>query len=82
MMLLLELPSGTDTAAIIAAAARRGLQIGDIEEMRLQPDPARPGLLLGYGNLDDRVIDEAVAILSDLVVQASGAPSGPYDTLR
>lgn len=80
MMLLLELPSGTDTAAIIAAAARRGLQIGDIEEMRLQPDPARPGLLLGYGNLDDRVIDEAVAILSDLVVQASGAPSGLYDT--
>jgi GntR family transcriptional regulator / MocR family aminotransferase len=31
MMLLLELPSGTDTAAIIAAAARHGLQIGDIE---------------------------------------------------
>ena len=73
MMLLLELPSGTDTPSIIAAAARCGLQIGDIEELRLQPDPARPGLLLGYGNLEDRVIDEAVAILSDLVVQAGGA---------
>jgi len=73
MMLLLELPSGTDTASIIAAAARRGLHIGDIEEMRLEPDPARPGLLLGYGNLDDKVIDEAVAILSDLIGQAGGA---------
>jgi GntR family transcriptional regulator / MocR family aminotransferase len=72
MMLLLELPPGTDTASIIAAAARRGLQVGDIEEMRLQPDPARPGLLLGYGNLDDRVVDEAVSLLSDLVVQATG----------
>jgi len=68
MMMLLELPAGTDTAAIIAAAARRGLQLGDVEEMRLQPDPTRPGLLLGYGNLDDKRVDEAVAILSDVVV--------------
>ena len=72
MMLLLELPSGTDTRSIIAAAARRGLQVGDIEEMRLQPDPSRPGLLLGYGNLDNTSIDEAVGILSQLVVQAGG----------
>jgi GntR family transcriptional regulator/MocR family aminotransferase len=69
------LPSGTDTTAIIAAAARRGLQLADVEGMRLQPDPARPGLLLGYGNLDDKVVDEAVAILSDLVLQARTAPT-------
>jgi GntR family transcriptional regulator / MocR family aminotransferase len=74
MMLLLELPPGTDTASIVAAAARRGLQIGDIDEMRLQSDPARPGLLLGYGNLDDKIIDEAVAILSAQVAQARLRP--------
>jgi GntR family transcriptional regulator / MocR family aminotransferase len=73
MMLLLELPPGTDTASLISAAARRGLHIGDIEEMRLRPDAAKPGLLLGYGNLDDKVIPEAVAILADLIGQAAGA---------
>lgn len=74
MMLLVELPPGTDTASIIAAAARRDLQIGDIEEMRLTPDPARPGILLGYGNLSDKVVDEAVALLADILAQA-GLPS-------
>ena len=58
----------------MAAAARRGLQIGDLDEMRLTPDPSRPGLLLGYGSLPDRVVDEAVAILAG-VLAAAGLPS-------
>jgi GntR family transcriptional regulator / MocR family aminotransferase len=70
MMLLVELPPGTDTASILAAAARRELQIGDLEEMRLTPDPARPGILLGYGNLSDKAVDEAVALLADVLAQA------------
>jgi GntR family transcriptional regulator / MocR family aminotransferase len=73
-MLLLELPPGTDTTSIVAAAARRGLQVGDLDEMRLTPDPSRPGLLLGYGSLPDRVVDEAVAILAG-VLAAAGLPS-------
>jgi len=73
MMLLLELPPGSDTSSIVTAAARRGLHIGDLDEMRLQSDPAKPGLLLGYGNLHDNAIDEAVAILAQLMHQAEGA---------
>jgi len=70
MMLVLELPPGTDTASIVAAAARRGLQIGDFEEMWMAPDPARPGLLLGYGSLSDNVVGDAVAILAEVLAQA------------
>ena len=42
--------------------------------MRLTPDPARPGILLGYVNLSDKVVDEAVALLADVLAQA-GLPS-------
>jgi len=73
MMLLLELPPGSDTSSIVTAAARRGLHIGDLDEMRLQSDPAKPGLLLGYGNLPDNTIHEAIAILAQLIRQAEGA---------
>ena len=74
MMLAVELPPGTDTAQIVAAAARRGVQIGDLEEMRLTPDPAKPGLLLGYGCLHDRDVDDAVAVLAETITEA-GIPS-------
>jgi GntR family transcriptional regulator/MocR family aminotransferase len=65
--LLLELPSGTDVAAIIERARRRGMQLCDLDSARLQPDPARPGLLVGYGNLRDAVIEEAVAALAEII---------------
>jgi hypothetical protein len=34
------------------------------------PDPSAPGLLLGYGNLSDRLVDEAVAMLAGILGQA------------
>ena len=70
MVLLLELPPGTDAAAIITAAARRDLHIGDLDEMRMHPDPAKPGLMLGYGNLNDNLVDEAVAVLARVLTAA------------
>ena len=74
MMLTIELPPETDTAAVIAAAAREGVAIGDLEDLRLTPDPAKPGLLLGYGCLHDRDVDDAVAALAHTIAKA-GAPS-------
>jgi GntR family transcriptional regulator / MocR family aminotransferase len=73
-MLLVELPAGTDTGSLLAAAEDRGLLVGDIEEMRLTPDPGKPGLLLGYGCLSDKVVEEAVVILAGVLAQA-GLPS-------
>jgi GntR family transcriptional regulator / MocR family aminotransferase len=71
MELMLELPPGTDSATVIAAAARRDLRVGSIDELRISPDPARPALMLGYGNLNDNVVDEAVTVLADVIAGAA-----------
>jgi GntR family transcriptional regulator / MocR family aminotransferase len=70
LQMLLELPPRFDAAAIVAAAARRGLAIASLDEMRFAPDLARPGLLLAFGNLKDASVDEAVALLADVLRQA------------
>ena len=85
MELMLELPSGSDADAIIAAAARRGLRVGSLDELRISPDPDRPGLMLGYGNLHDSVVDEAVAVLAEvLAAQPSnrGSAQSPSSARR
>jgi GntR family transcriptional regulator/MocR family aminotransferase len=64
---LLELPAGADTAAIVAQAHRRDLQLCSLDEMCLQPQPSTPALLLGYSNLNDAVIDEAVTVLAAVI---------------
>jgi GntR family transcriptional regulator/MocR family aminotransferase len=67
VQLLLELPPGTDVAAILRAAARRGIELCNLYEMQLQPEPLDPGLLVGYGNIKDTVIDGAVAALAEVI---------------
>ena len=69
--LLLELPPGTDVTAILRAAARRGIELANLDEKRLQPEPLDLGLLIGYGNIKDTSIDGAVAALAE-VIRASG----------
>jgi GntR family transcriptional regulator / MocR family aminotransferase len=71
VQLLLELPSGTDVTAILQAAARRGIELCNLYEMQLQPEPLDPGLLVGYGNIKDTAIEGAVAALAE-VIRASG----------
>jgi GntR family transcriptional regulator / MocR family aminotransferase len=71
LQLLLELPPGTDVAAILRAAARRGIELCNLYELQLQPEPMDPGLLVGYGNLRDATIDEAIAALAQ-VIRAAG----------
>jgi GntR family transcriptional regulator/MocR family aminotransferase len=63
---MLALPPGTDVAGIVAAAARRDVNIGNLDELRFTPDLSAPGLMIGYGNLRDSVIDEAIALLADV----------------
>jgi GntR family transcriptional regulator/MocR family aminotransferase len=61
--LVLDLPPGTRTATVTAAAARLGIDITDLDRYRHPPDPTRPALVLGYGNLPDRSIPPAVTAL-------------------
>jgi GntR family transcriptional regulator / MocR family aminotransferase len=76
LQLLLELPPGTDVTAIMRAAARRGIELCNLYELQLQPEPPSPGLLVGYGNIRDATIDEAIAALAE-VIHATDRPGEP-----
>ena len=71
--LLLDLPPGSDTAAILAAAQQQDMRLGTLDGMRLIPDAGPPGLLLGYGNLSDRLVDEAAAVLAGILHQTGAS---------
>lgn len=62
--LLVELPDHISAAATTAAAAEAGVRVMDLAACRLAPSHDRPTLVLGYGNLSDRVVDSAVAALA------------------
>jgi GntR family transcriptional regulator / MocR family aminotransferase len=65
--LLLELPPGKDATTIVARAQRRDMLLCNLDDLRFRPDPGKPGLLLGYGNLNDPVVDQAVAVLAEII---------------
>jgi GntR family transcriptional regulator / MocR family aminotransferase len=71
--LLLELPAGSDTAVILAEAKRRDMLMCDIDELRFRPEPGESRLMLGYGNLNDTVVDEAVAVLAEVIRRVAPA---------
>ena len=62
--LVLPLPDTVDTAAVAAAAAARSVRVADLAAYHATEDYADHGLVLGYGNLADRAVDEAVRQLS------------------
>jgi GntR family transcriptional regulator / MocR family aminotransferase len=74
MHLLLDLPPGTTTAAVVAAAGRRDLQLADINHLRFEPDPRESRLQVGYSNLADTLVDEAVSVLAE-AIRRSKTPS-------
>jgi GntR family transcriptional regulator/MocR family aminotransferase len=71
LQLLIELPPGTDVTAIMRAAARRGIELCNPQP---QPEPSNPGLLVGYGNIKDATIEQAIAALAE-VIHATADPA-------
>jgi GntR family transcriptional regulator/MocR family aminotransferase len=71
--LLLDLPAGTDAAAVVKQAERQDMLLGNLDDLRLVSEPGAPGLLLGYGNLSDRLVDEAVAVLAGILSQTGAS---------
>ena len=65
--LLVELPGCVRAAAVKAAAAERGVSVMDLAAYRLAPTPQDSTLVLGYGNLPDRLVEPAVAELAAAV---------------
>ena len=62
------LPPGTDETAVIAAARDRRVGLYGIGDLRGDPEaPAPPGLVMGFGNVRERVIEPAIAAVADLL---------------
>jgi len=51
------LPAGVSEAAVVSAAAARGLGVYGVGPYRMSP--GRPGLVFGYGNLSESAIRQA-----------------------
>ena len=73
--MFVALPPGADSQAIIAAAERRDIQMCDPDGLRFNHEPGPPGLLLGYGNLNDSVVEEVVEILAEIIASTPPRPS-------
>lgn len=63
--LLVRLPPDVDDVALCAAAADRGVRVHPLSALRFSP--GEPGLVLGYAAHPPRTMDEAIAVLGELV---------------
>ncbi|WP_166850753.1 PLP-dependent aminotransferase family protein [Isoptericola sp. BMS4] len=66
---VVTLPDGVSAAAVVRAAAARDVTVADLDRYRLTRGPC-DALVLGYGNLADARVDEAVARLAAAVHDA------------
>jgi GntR family transcriptional regulator/MocR family aminotransferase len=69
--LVVPLPAQVDSAAVVRAAAARSVRVADLASYYSTTEPAGHGLVVGYGNLADGGLDEAVRQLSAAVRAAS-----------
>jgi len=69
--LWVELPDGTDVAALFAAAAARGVQFVKGSDFVLEDDV--PSLRLAYSGVTPAEIEEGVARLADAYREVTGA---------
>jgi GntR family transcriptional regulator / MocR family aminotransferase len=68
---LVELPEGTDEAALLAAAAARGVGVEGLALHRFNPS-GPPGMVLGFGCLPEPAIDRGVRLLSEALQRVEG----------
>jgi GntR family transcriptional regulator/MocR family aminotransferase len=69
---VLQLPGGPDAAAVVAAASARSVAVAALAGYYAVGDLAAPGtaLVLGYGNLADTGVDDAVGQLAAAIRDA------------
>ena len=62
---------------VVDRAAAGGMRVANLDTYRVRDDAVGPGLVLGYGNLADGQVEEAVALLATAVTQAIGTVTSP-----
>lgn len=65
---LVELPGDTDEAALVAAAAERGVGLEGLSLHRFEPD-GPPGLVLGFACLSEPALEHGIRLLADVLKQ-------------
>jgi GntR family transcriptional regulator / MocR family aminotransferase len=75
--LLVLLDDTVDGAAVVGRAATRDMRVANLDTYRVRDDTFGPGLVLGYGNLADGQVEEAVALLATTLAECRrrGAPA-------
>jgi GntR family transcriptional regulator/MocR family aminotransferase len=80
---LMSLPEGLDAEAVAVKAATLGVRVANLDRYRELPAPAEPGLVLGYGNLADHIVSEAVRELARAIQHVrSGAVSDLIESTK
>jgi GntR family transcriptional regulator/MocR family aminotransferase len=72
--LVLDLPPEVSARRVVAVAPKHGIELCDMNLLRLAGDPDDGQLLVGYGNLADSQLTEAVAALVELVREGVDGP--------
>jgi len=72
--LLVHLDATVDHAGVVGRAAAAGVRVADLATYRVRDDATGPGLVLGYGNLADHQVEEAVALLAAAVTGPAQRP--------
>ena len=75
------LPDDVEEAAVMNAAARRGVGVYGLSPYRIHHDGPE-GLLFGYAGLSERKITEGIAILADVINTVRRSPAGPITAGR
>jgi GntR family transcriptional regulator / MocR family aminotransferase len=73
---ILALPDGLSEQQVIEAGAAASLRLTGLSASTVARVDLPPALVLGFGNLDDESVPEAVEALAEALERARGAPSG------
>ena len=75
--LLVLLDDTVDAVAVVSRAATRDVRVANLDTYRVGDDRFGPGLVLGYGNLADGQVEEAVSLLATTLAECrrGGAPA-------
>jgi GntR family transcriptional regulator/MocR family aminotransferase len=74
IQLYVELPPGHDEAAVVEAAAERGVAVEGVAPLRIAGG-GPPALVLGFARLPEHRIAEAVRLLADAARRARQRPA-------
>jgi len=75
--LVVNLPDGVPASSVVRGAEARGVHVADLDRYRAG-ESGPPAVVLGYGNITDALVPQAVAVLADVVAEhRTGARSRP-----